>query len=87
MKIVLRIQITGEMWSKIGSRLPCSDSQEDKARRDEIFNGMDMNANGYLSLAEVDKGLRDVLKVDQIFDCKPVILRAFNASKAISQAA
>ncbi len=52
------------MWSKIAARLPCSDSQDDKVRREEIFSEMDMNANGYLSLAEVDKGLRDVLKVD-----------------------
>lgn len=44
---------------------------------------MDVNANGYLSLAEVDKGLRDVLKCDQLFDCKPVIIRAFNKAKAL----
>merc|ERR1711991_828468 len=36
---------------------------------------------GYLSLAEVDKGVRDVLKADHLFDCKPAMLRAFNAVK------
>jgi hypothetical protein len=36
-----------------------------------------MNGNGYLSLAEVDKGLRDVVKIPTIFDVKPVIMRAF----------
>ena len=45
---------------------------------------MDINGNGFLSLAEVDKGLRDVLKTDDIFDCKPCIIRAFNASKNIN---
>ena len=38
---------------------------------------MDVNGNGYLSLAEVDKGLRDVLALDEVFDCKPAIMRAF----------
>jgi hypothetical protein len=36
-----------------------------------------MNGNGYLSLAEVDKGLRDVVKIPMLFDVKPVIMRAF----------
>jgi hypothetical protein len=45
---------------------------------------MDINENGFLSLAEVDKGLRDVLKTDDIFDCKPCIIRAFNACKSIN---
>ena len=40
-----------------------------------------MNGNGYLSLAEVDKGLRDVVKIPTIFDVKPVIMRAFQAAK------
>jgi len=38
---------------------------------------MDMNGNGYISLAEIDKGLRDILRVDHIFDCKPAIMRAY----------
>ena len=44
-----------------------------------------MNGNGFLSLAEVDKGLRDVVKVPEIFDLKPVIIRAFNAAKNYSK--
>ena len=45
---------------------------------------MDMNQNGYLSLAEVDKGIRDVLKCDEIFSAKPVIIWAFNKAKNYS---
>lgn len=41
-----------------------------------------MNNNGFLSLAEVDKGIRDVLQLPELFDAKPVLIRAFNASKA-----
>ena len=41
----------------------------------------DVNGNGYLSLAEVDKGMRDVVKLPQLFEIKPVLMRAFNAAK------
>lgn len=44
-----------------------------------------MNGNGYLSLAEFDKGVRDILKIDHIFECKPVILRAFNKAKDMNK--
>jgi hypothetical protein len=44
---------------------------------------MDFNGNGLLSLAEVDKGLRD-LKLPVLFKIKPVILRAFVAAKSKS---
>ena len=40
-----------------------------------------MNGNGYVSLAEIDKGLRDILGIDEIFDCKPAIFQAFKAAK------
>lgn len=41
---------------------------------------MDSNGNGLLSLAEIDKGVRD-LKLPMLFSIKPVILRAFVAAK------
>jgi hypothetical protein len=40
-----------------------------------------MNGNGYLSLAEVDKGMRDVIELPQLFDLKPVMIRAFTSAK------
>lgn len=40
-----------------------------------------MNSNGYLSLAEVDKGVRDVLDLPELFDIKPVLIRAFVAAR------
>jgi len=46
---------------------------------------MDMNGNGFISLAEFDKGIRDILKIDSIFECKPVILRAFNKAKDLDK--
>lgn len=41
----------------------------------------DVNGNGYLSLAEVDKGIRDVIQLPELFQLKPVLIRAFTAAK------
>ncbi len=61
--------------------IPMGDSPEDRAKRYELFRGFDMNGNKYLSLAEIDKGIRDVLDLPQLFDTKPVIMRAYQAAK------
>lgn len=51
------------------------------SRRKVLFNHIDENRNGYVSLAEMDKGIRDVLQCQEIFDAKPAIARAFHAAK------
>eukprot|EP00033_Pygsuia_biforma_P000154 GCRY01000198.1.p1 GENE.GCRY01000198.1~~GCRY01000198.1.p1 ORF type:complete len:204 (+),score=44.82 GCRY01000198.1:77-613(+) len=71
-------------WDEIREKLPYERNPEQYAKRTELFNLMDPNGNGYLSLAEVDAGLRDVLQIDELFDCKPCIIRAFSAAKAIA---
>lgn len=40
-----------------------------------------MNNNGYLSLAELDKAMRDVLNLPALFNLKPVLMRAFQSAK------
>ena len=52
-----------------------------KKKRIKLFHTFDPNDNGYLSLAEVDRGVQDVLGLKELFDIKPVIIRAFNAAK------
>ena len=64
-------------WATLNSKLPYKKNDEEYQKRSEIWESIDVNGNGYLSLAEVDKGLRDVLQLDEIFDCKPAIMRAF----------
>ena len=49
--------------------------------RIQQWASIDINNNGYLSLAEIDKGLRDVICIPEVFDTKPVIMRAFQAAK------
>lgn len=70
-------------WAKIREKLPADKTPEQKEQRRELFKSMDPNGNGFLSLAEVDKGIRDVLALDEVFGIKKVIIRAFNAAKSV----
>lgn len=47
---------------------------------------MDVNGNGYMSLAEIDKGLRDVVQIPAMFNLKPVIMRAYQTARSVSPA-
>lgn len=67
-------------WAEIEAKLPYQRDDEALARRKELFDQFDVNHNGYLSLAEADKGLRDVLQLEDVFDAKPAIKRAFHAA-------
>ena len=40
-------------WDEINAKLPFERTDEDKAKRRELFKQFDPNENGYLSLAEV----------------------------------
>eukprot|EP00959_Pyramimonas_sp_CCMP1952_P091506 1915654-Pyramimonas_sp.AAC.1 len=71
-------------WPEISARLPSERTPEAKAQRMQLFERFDPNGNGYLSLAEVDKGVRDVLELDGVYNCKPAIMRAFQAAKGKS---
>jgi Ca2+-binding EF-hand superfamily protein len=70
----------GGQEAKIKS-IPMGDSPQERENRQVIFSQFDMNSNGYLSLAEVDKGVRDVLNLPELFELKPVLIRAFTAAK------
>jgi len=72
-------------WETINAKLPFERTDEAKEKRKDLFKQFDPNGNGYLSLAEVDKGIRDVLGSDELFDCKPAMHRAFHFAKNKSQ--
>merc|ERR1711863_167463 len=72
-------------WEEINSKLPYQRTPEEKAKRRELFNQFDPNGNGYLSLAETDKAMRDVLQSDELFDCKQAVNRSFHFAKNKSQ--
>ena len=68
-------------WEGLLQRLPIKKTAEDRAKRRQLWNSIDMNKNGYVSLAEFDRGVRDVLNLPQIFSLKKVLIRSYNASK------
>lgn len=70
-------------WSEIRAKLPFGKYDEIEAKkRSELFDRID-NGNGYLSLAEIDKGLRDEIRLPEIYNIKPVIMRAFQSAKDV----
>jgi len=71
-------------WETINSQLPYEHTEEDHAQRREIWNSMNVNGNKFLSLAEVDKGVIDVLGLEEVFDSKKAINEAFHFTKSSS---
>ena len=68
-------------WDGLMSKLPVAKTSEDKKKRKELFSSIDMNGNGFVSLAEMDRGIQDVLCLPEIFDHKRPIMRAFKLRK------
>ena len=46
------------------------------AQRKELFSKFDINNNGLLSLAEIDKAVKDVIGCAALFNSKPAVMRA-----------
>ena len=57
-------------WKALTAKLPTGRDAESKARRKALFGRFDFNGNGYLSLAEVDKAVRDELGSAELFSSK-----------------
>jgi hypothetical protein len=75
-------------WAHVRSKMPSTvKTPAAGAARHALFQQFDMNGNGMLSLAEIDKAVRDVLGLDELFDCKPAIMRAYHAAKDESKQA
>eukprot|EP00758_Cryptobia_borreli_P003794 Tbor_TRINITY_DN3989_c0_g1::TRINITY_DN3989_c0_g1_i2::g.798::m.798 len=71
-------------WEMMRQKLPRTRSAEDNKKRDDLFKLFDPNGNGHLSLAEVDKGAREILQLHKITDkLSPILIRAFTAAKDV----
>ena len=68
-------------WAEIKQKLPFEKTPEQYKRRSELWDSFDVNGNGILSVAEIDKGLRDAIDCDQLFSKKEVTLRAWHAAR------
>ena len=49
------------IWDELHDKLPWHLTEEQRQKRIKIWSSIDVNNNGILSLAEVDKGMRDVV--------------------------
>lgn len=56
--------------------------KDQKHSRKKWFEEFAKNENNFLTFAEVEKGIRDKLKMDDLFQCKEVIIRAFTVAKS-----
>jgi len=70
-------------WSVVNALLPIQKTKEARATRRRLFDRFDPNGNRILSLAEVDKGLLELLDLSGIRECRPAINRAFHAARTI----
>ena len=68
-------------WDKFLESLPIKKTAEDRAKRKKMWSAIDMNGNGYVSLAEFDRGVRDVLNLPKIFTLKKVLMRAYQTAQ------
>jgi Ca2+-binding EF-hand superfamily protein len=68
-------------WAAIAALLPTGRDKPSKQRRRDLFARWDVNENGCLSLAEIDRGLHTTLGLEEIDGSKPVIMRAFTAAR------
>ena len=70
-----------KIWDELHDKLPWHLTEEQRQKRIKIWSSIDVNGNGILSLAEIDKGMRDVVQLPALFELKPVLIRAFTAAK------
>ena len=71
-------------WAAINAKLPTGRSNEEKEQRRKLFQQFD-NGNKVLSLAEIDSAIRAYLNIDDVFNAKPAIHRAFKYAKNYSK--
>jgi len=66
-----------EFWAGLSASLPSGKDRASEALRKKLFKQFDSQGNGYLSLAEIDKGIGETLRCDVLFSAKKAIMRAY----------
>ena len=75
----------GDVWTTLKEKLPTERTEAAKARRAELFTAFDPNGNGHVSLAEVDKGVREQFQLQDLTDdLAPILQRAHTAAKGVA---
>ena len=68
-------------WDKLISKLPVAKNAEERKKRREMFSAIDMNGTGYVSLAEIDRTIQDIINLPEVINCKKPIMGEFQAAK------
>jgi hypothetical protein len=58
---------SAQVLAVVNEKLPTGDSAKDMERINAYWPQFDKNKNGYLSLAEINSGVRYVLKLPELF--------------------
>ena len=69
-------------WSLVSKTLMYKNDEQSTEKRETLWKLFDTNNNGFLSLADVAKGLKDVFKVGLEYISKSPIHRAFQAANS-----
>lgn len=72
-------------WPAVTAKLPAGDDEVSRAQRKQLFNAMDMNGNGFLSKAEIDRAVLVVLGLNELFLAKPAIHVAYKVAKGVKE--
>jgi len=65
------------IWDELREKLPWHKTEEDRLKRLKLFKRIDINGNGLLSYNELEMGMLDIVKLPNICDIRPVIMRAY----------
>lgn len=66
-------------WNLINESLPLEESLYGKLERIKLFNLIDLNRNGKLSVNEIHSGILKNIKLYKILNCKTAIFKALEA--------
>ena len=65
-------------WAVISKKSPSSKTDKDEIElRAKYWRSFDNNGNGYISLSEAELGVKNVIKLKELTEAKPAIMRAF----------
>eukprot|EP00418_Pyrodinium_bahamense_P010367 CAMPEP_0179122496 /NCGR_PEP_ID=MMETSP0796-20121207/57815_1 /TAXON_ID=73915 /ORGANISM="Pyrodinium bahamense, Strain pbaha01" /LENGTH=256 /DNA_ID=CAMNT_0020821119 /DNA_START=9 /DNA_END=779 /DNA_ORIENTATION=- len=71
-------------WETVKASLPIEKSATGKRRRIELWNQFNVTNPSSLSLLELDAGIQKVLRCEELFRAKGVILRAYKYAREIN---
>ena len=69
------------VWEELREKLSSHPNKKYHQERIKQLASININANEFFSLAEVERGICDAVKLLFLFSLKPVLMRAFTAAK------